>query len=94
MTTQPEKPVAKDAWNTIADRYASMIDRKAHNAFYDKPANFSLLPDISGKKVLDAGCGPGAYAEKLLELGAEVTCIDSSTKTRTITNGWSGTPVF
>ena len=32
----------------------------------------------AGNAVLDAGCGPGVFARSLLELGAEVTCLDLS----------------
>ncbi|WP_279387450.1 hypothetical protein [Rubrobacter taiwanensis] len=30
---------------------------------YERPATLSLLPDVAGKRVLDAGCGPGVYSE-------------------------------
>jgi len=36
----------------------------------------SLLPDVNGLRVLDAGCGPGQYADWLVERGAEVVAID------------------
>jgi SAM-dependent methyltransferase len=73
-----EKPVAYDAYETLAARYAANIDSKAHNAYYDRPAVLSLLPDVSGKNVLDAGCGPGAYAQWLVEHGAQVLGLDAS----------------
>lgn len=38
----------------------------------------ALLPDVAGRRVLDAGCGPGAYAAWLLERGAQVTAFDAS----------------
>jgi SAM-dependent methyltransferase len=56
------------------------VDTKPHNAYYDRPAVLSLLPDVKGKRILDAGCGPGAYAEWLIDRGAEVVCIDASPK--------------
>jgi SAM-dependent methyltransferase len=74
----PEKPVALDAYETMAERYAAKIDTKPHNAYYDRPTVFSLLPDVSGKHVLDAGCGPGAYAQWLVEHGAQVLGLDAS----------------
>lgn len=36
----------------------------------------SLLPDVSGLRVLDAGCGTGILAEILLERGAQVMAFD------------------
>jgi SAM-dependent methyltransferase len=75
--THPE-PVAYDAYQKLADAYADLIDTKPHNAFYDRPAMLSLIPNIDGKHVLDAGCGPGAYAQEFVSRGARVTGIDVS----------------
>ncbi len=75
-----DPPLAQDAYNQLADDYAARIDTKGHNAYYDRPAVLSLLPDVAGKRVLDAGCGPGAYAEWLLDHGAQVVAIDANTK--------------
>lgn len=36
------------------------------------------LDELSGKVVLDAGCGTGRFAEVALEEGAEVVCVDMS----------------
>ncbi|HXM36065.1 MAG TPA: class I SAM-dependent methyltransferase, partial [Pyrinomonadaceae bacterium] len=68
------------AWERLAESFAARIETKAHNAFYDRPAVISLLPPVSGKRVLDAGCGPGIYAQWLSDQGAEVVGIDSSPK--------------
>jgi len=37
-----------------------------------------LPADMSGLRVLDAGCGPGQFTEVLAERGAEVFAIDIS----------------
>lgn len=58
--------------------YSSKIEYNSHNALYERPATLSLLPDVRGMKVLDAGCGPGNYAEHLADRGAAVTAIDYS----------------
>lgn len=73
-----DPPIALDAYETLADAYAAAIDTKPHNAYYERPATLSLLPEVAGKRVLDAGCGPGAYAEWLLDRGAHVQAIDAS----------------
>ena len=59
-------------------QYADKIEYNSHNAYYERPATMSLLPDIKGKKILDAGCGPGVYAAILIDKGAEVTAVDYS----------------
>lgn len=73
-----EHPIALDAYERLAEAYAARVDTKAHNAFYDRPAIISLLPEAAGKRVLDAGCGPGAYAEWLVGQGAQVVGFDVS----------------
>jgi SAM-dependent methyltransferase len=75
-----DKPIALEAYELLAEAYASVIDTKPHNAYYDRPATLSLLPAVRGKRVLDAGCGPGVYSEWLLAHGAEVVAVDASPK--------------
>src|SRR6516225_5852084 len=73
-----DQPIALEAYERLAEAYAAHIDTKAHNAFYERPAMLALLPIIAGRRVLDAGCGPGAYAEWLVDQGAEVVGVDIS----------------
>ena len=73
-----DEPIARAAYDQLADAFSAQIDTKAHNALYDRPAVLSLLPPVAGKRVLDAGCGPGAYAGQLVDMGAEVIAVDSS----------------
>ncbi|MGD1996632.1 MAG: methyltransferase domain-containing protein [Anaerolineae bacterium] len=74
------EPIALEAYETLAERYAELVDSKPENAYYERPATLSLLPDVAGKRVLDAGCGPGAYSEWLADHGAHVVAIDVSPK--------------
>jgi len=71
-------PVAYATYQMFADAYSSKIDTKPHNAYYDRPAILSLLPNLEGLNVLDAGCGPGVYSEGFVKRGANVTAIDFS----------------
>jgi len=75
-----EDPIARTAYDLLAEAYAARVETKAHNAFYDRPAMLALLPEVAGKRVLDAGCGPGVYAEWLVNHGAEVVGLDVSAK--------------
>jgi SAM-dependent methyltransferase len=72
------KPIALEAYEKLAERYAALVDDKAENAHYELPATLSLLPYVAGMRVLDAGCGSGRYAEWLLDSGAEVVGLDVS----------------
>ena len=84
MTDRPEGEVEAAiaaAWETLADAYAERAPDKPHNAHYDRPAVLSLLPDLTGARAIDIGCGPGLYAEALLARGAaEVIGFDASEK--------------
>ena len=64
------------AYEEMAESYNAMIDYKAHNAFYDRPNTLGLMPEVEGKSILDAACGPGKYAEILLSQGANLTGFD------------------
>lgn len=75
-----DNPIANEAYETLAEAYAAVIDTKPHNAYYERPATLSLLPEVRHKRVLDAGCGPGVYSGWLIEHGAEVIAIDASSK--------------
>jgi SAM-dependent methyltransferase len=73
-----DEPFAFRQYEELAQAYAERIDTKPHNAYYERPAMLSLLPEVGGLKVLDAGCGPGAYSEWLVKQGAEVVAVDFS----------------
>ena len=75
-----DEPIAVEAYEILAEAYASVVETKPHNAYYERPAMLSLLPDVNRKRVLDAACGPGLYAEWLLSRGAEVVAVDASPK--------------
>lgn len=77
---EKERPVALDTYDNFAERFAAIIETAPYNAYIERPAILSLLPDVKSKHVLDAGCGPGFYAEILLDRGATVTAIDLSPK--------------
>ena len=67
-------------FDQISEAFAAHVDTQPYNAYYDRPATLSLLPPVAGARVLDAGCGPGVYAEWLAEHGASVVGIDASTR--------------
>ncbi|CAE6829878.1 class I SAM-dependent methyltransferase [Paraburkholderia nemoris] len=64
------------AYSGFADRYAAAVTTKPHNAHYERPATMSLLGDVDGLRVLDAGCGPGICSEHLARNGAAVHAFD------------------
>ncbi|MFD1513251.1 class I SAM-dependent methyltransferase [Halomarina rubra] len=73
-----DDPIALDAYETMADAYSERVGHAPFNAFLERPATRSLLPDCEGERVLDAGCGPGVTTEELSEAGADVVGLDVS----------------
>jgi 2-polyprenyl-3-methyl-5-hydroxy-6-metoxy-1,4-benzoquinol methylase len=44
------------------------------------PATLDLLGDVSGKQVLDLGCGEGRFCRLLAQRGASLTGVDLSSR--------------
>ena len=64
------------SYDDKADRYADRQDVKPWNLYYERPAVLQYLPEVCGKDVLDAGCGPGYFSEQMLNRGARVSACD------------------
>lgn len=65
-------------YDAFAAAYDADNENNAWNAYYERPAVLSLVGDVTGLRVLDAGCGGGAHAAALLDRGAILTGIDAS----------------
>lgn len=66
------------AYDAIADAYSAENDSSLLNEYYNRPAIRRLLGDVTGRHVLDAGCGSGPTLVDLVEGGATVVGIDGS----------------
>jgi SAM-dependent methyltransferase len=67
----------KALYERIGDKYYANKSR-AIGDYTELPTVMSLAGDVTGKRVLDAGCGPGRHSKRLLDKGASVTGIDIS----------------
>ena len=74
------KSISYDSYEDMAEYYFEHVDNKPFNALYERPGTLALMPDIKGKRVLDAGCAAGWYTKWLVDSGAEVVAIDFSPK--------------
>lgn len=68
-------------WDEVAASYADAVGGES-DSFYRRLAPFlwQQLGDVSGRRVLDLGCGHGWLAGLLNEAGADVVGIDGSTE--------------
>jgi len=69
-----------DSYNHIAERHVTQALEGIYTNYYERPAMYTLLGDVSGQRVLDAGCAAGHYAEWLVSRGASVLALDASPK--------------
>ncbi|GLQ76226.1 class I SAM-dependent methyltransferase [Vibrio penaeicida] len=68
-----------DMYTKHAKEYAKAVEDNIYNANFERPSTLALVGDVSGKAVLDLGCGSGEYANYFLTEGAaSVTCVDVS----------------
>ena len=65
-------------YDGFAEAYSAQNDSGFFNAHYARPEMLRLAGDVSGRRVLDAGCGSGPLSAALLDRGAVVTGFDVS----------------
>ncbi|MCY3958205.1 MAG: class I SAM-dependent methyltransferase [Chloroflexi bacterium] len=68
------------AYDPIADWYAAQSRTGSLRRFHDNLARrlLGMAGDVSGRRVLDAGCGEGHVARLFARHGAEVVAVDIS----------------
>lgn len=64
-------------YDDLAEHWADIVEgpERAERVW---PAVEAMLPDLAGRRVLDAGCGAGVYSAWLRERGADVLGVDAS----------------
>ncbi|WP_414938186.1 class I SAM-dependent methyltransferase [Amycolatopsis sp. cmx-11-51] len=84
MTSTPESGVAsadparENGYDGIAEGYSAETETSLMNAYYERPAMLALVGDVTGRRILDAGCGSGPLFAALRDRGAVVTGVDAS----------------
>jgi ubiquinone/menaquinone biosynthesis C-methylase UbiE len=73
-----ELTVTATDYDDFAEAYAKENESGLFNAYYARPEVLRLAGDVSGRRILDAGCGSGPLMEALQERGASVTGFDVS----------------
>jgi ubiquinone/menaquinone biosynthesis C-methylase UbiE len=65
-------------YDGFAEAYAAENESGLFNAYYARPEEIRLAGDVSGRRVLDAGCGSGPLSEALRAKGADIVGFDVS----------------
>jgi len=78
--TQPADPARVNDYDSLAEAYTAETEANLINAYYERPAILALAGDVTGRRILDAGCGSGPLFGALRDRGAIVTGFDTSTK--------------
>ncbi|TWG07785.1 class I SAM-dependent methyltransferase [Saccharopolyspora dendranthemae] len=67
-------------YDSFAEAYSAENENNLVNAYYERPAMLAIADDVTGRRVLDAGCGAGALSAELQARGAVVTGVDISSE--------------
>ncbi|MEM7417136.1 MAG: class I SAM-dependent methyltransferase [Gemmatimonadota bacterium] len=75
-------PRDRDFWDSVADGWHRQVGRDGdeNRRLNSDPVLWDFLGDVRAMDVLDAGCGTGYLAAKLVDEGAEVLGVDFSDK--------------
>jgi hypothetical protein len=60
----------------MGDDYQERAADSSYNAHYDRPAVIAALGSVRGRRVLDAACGPGFYAQELVVVSTQHPTTD------------------
>ena len=66
------------SWEAAAEAWIEHADSSVYQSAFLRPRMLALAGGVSGRRVLDLGCGEGTYARELARRGARVTGVDGS----------------
>jgi SAM-dependent methyltransferase len=75
-----KKDSSSESWGSVemCEEWIRLAPKNPHRMHFIMPFTFKQLGDVSGKAVLDLGCGEGGYSRELARKGAAVTAVDCS----------------
>lgn len=78
MPDSMKKDSSTESWGKIemTDEWVQMAQSNPHRIHFIMPFTLRQLGDVSGKVVLDLGCGEGGYSRELARKGARVIAVD------------------
>lgn len=66
------------SWNQLGDEWIGLAETGESRMCFIMPYMLELIGDVSGKEILDLGCGEGGYSRELSKKGADVVSVDCS----------------
>jgi ubiquinone/menaquinone biosynthesis C-methylase UbiE len=76
--TEGEQSQAVNDYDRFAELYAADNENNITNQYYTLHNMVALAGDVTGRRILDAGCGAGPLTARLRDRGAVVSGFDSS----------------
>jgi 2-polyprenyl-3-methyl-5-hydroxy-6-metoxy-1,4-benzoquinol methylase len=64
------------SWNQLSAEWCDIAPTNETRINFIMPYMLSLLRDVSGKRILDLGCGEGGYSRELTRRNADVVAVD------------------
>lgn len=68
------------AWNAMGDEWLELARTGESRNHFIMPNMLKYMGDVSGKRILDLGCGEGGYSRELTKRGAHLVAVDCSAK--------------
>lgn len=66
------------SWNNLGEEWIELAQTGESRMAFIMPYMLELMGDVSGKTILDLGCGEGGYSRELCKKNAIVTSVDCS----------------
>lgn len=66
------------SWNQMGQELCDLAQTSESRIHFIMPYTLGQLGDVSGKGILDLGCGEGGYSRELAQRNATVTAVDCS----------------
>jgi len=75
-----KKDSSTECWGEYTDELIHALQTDIFRIYHITPFTFQQLGDVSGKIILDIGCGEGSYSRESARRGATVTGVDCAEK--------------